>query len=50
VSYPDLVADPASTIAKVADFIGGSFVIGPQVLAVVKPSLHRQRHATDACA
>jgi hypothetical protein len=43
VSYPDLVADPASTIAKVADFIGGSFVIGPQVLAVVKPSLHRQR-------
>jgi LPS sulfotransferase NodH len=50
VSYPDLVADPVSTIAKVADFIGGSFVIGPQVLAVVKPSLHRQRHATDACA
>jgi tetratricopeptide (TPR) repeat protein len=43
VSYPDLVADPAATIAKVADFVGASFKNGPQVTAAVKPGLHRQR-------
>jgi tetratricopeptide (TPR) repeat protein len=43
VSYPDLVADPAATIAKVADFIGERFQNGRQVAVCVKPSLHRQR-------
>ena len=43
VSYPDLVADPATTIAKVAAFLGDRFHNGPAVAAVVKPKLHRQR-------
>ena len=43
VSYPDLVADPAATIAKVADFLGERFHNGPRVAGVVKPQLHRQR-------
>ncbi len=43
VNYPDLVADPAATIAQVAAFLGGSFHRGPEVVAVVKPKLHRQR-------
>jgi len=43
VNYPDLVADPAATIAKVADFLGERFHNRPAVAAVVKPKLHRQR-------
>lgn len=43
VSYPDLVADPAATIAKVADFLGDRFDNTAQVAAVVRPKLHRQR-------
>ena len=43
VSYPDLVADPAATIAKVADFLGDRFHNTPRVAAVVRPKLHRQR-------
>jgi tetratricopeptide (TPR) repeat protein len=43
VSYPELVADPAATIAKVADFLGERFHHGPAVAAAVKPKLHRQR-------
>jgi hypothetical protein len=43
VSYPDLVADPAATIAKVADFLGDRFDNTPRVAAVVRPKLHRQR-------
>ena len=43
VSYPDLVADPAATIAKVADFLGDRFHNTSRVTAVVRPKLHRQR-------
>jgi hypothetical protein len=43
VNYPDLVADPAATIAKITEFLGESFHNGPQVADVVKPKLHRQR-------
>jgi LPS sulfotransferase NodH len=43
VSYPDLVADPAATIAKLSDFLGDRFENTPQVAAVVRPKLHRQR-------
>jgi len=43
VNYPDLVADPAATIAKIAGFLGESFHHGPEVAAVVKPKLHRQK-------
>jgi LPS sulfotransferase NodH len=43
VDYPDLVADPAATIAKVAALLGESFQNGPEVAAVVKPELHRQK-------
>ena len=43
VSYPDLVADPAATMAKIAGFLGESFHHGPEVSAVVKPKLHRQK-------
>ena len=43
VSYPDLVADPAGTIAKVAEFLGTSFQNHPEIAAVVKPELHRQK-------
>jgi hypothetical protein len=37
------VADPAATIAKVAEFLGERFQNGRQVAVCVKPSLHRQR-------
>ncbi|MFM8789538.1 MAG: sulfotransferase, partial [Chthoniobacterales bacterium] len=43
VNYPELVADPAASIAKVAEFLGGPFRNGPEVAAAVKPTLHRQR-------
>jgi predicted AlkP superfamily phosphohydrolase/phosphomutase/tetratricopeptide (TPR) repeat protein len=43
VNYPDLVADPAATIAQVAAFLGESFRNGPEVAAIVQPKLHRQR-------
>jgi LPS sulfotransferase NodH len=43
VSYPDLVTDPAATIAKVADFLGYRFHNTSRVTAVVRPKLHRQR-------
>ena len=43
VSYPDLVADPAPTIARLAELLPGAFRPGPGVAACVKPSLFRNR-------
>ena len=43
VGYPELVADPARVVEKLAAFLGGRFQPGPGVLACVKPQLHRQR-------
>jgi len=43
IDYPELVADPQATLARVADFLGESFTLGPKVEACIKPALHRQR-------
>jgi tetratricopeptide (TPR) repeat protein len=43
VSYPDLVADPAPVIARLAELLPDRFTISPAVAACVKPQLHRQR-------
>lgn len=43
VSYPDLVADPAPVIARLADVLPGRFQPSPAVAACVKPALHRNR-------
>jgi len=43
VSYPDLVADPAPVIAKLAELLPGRFTPGPAVTACVKPRLFRNR-------
>jgi len=43
VSYPELVADPAATIGRLAEFLGEAFTNGPAVAACVQPKLHRQR-------
>jgi len=43
VSYPDLVADPAPVIARLADVLPGRFHASPAVAACVKPALHRNR-------
>lgn len=43
VSYPDLVADPAPVIARLADVLPGRFQASPAVAACVKPALHRNR-------
>jgi len=44
VSYPDLVADPAAVIAKLAELLPGRFTPSPSVAARVKPALHRNRN------
>ncbi len=43
IDYPELVADPQATLARVADFLGEAFTPGPKVEACIKPALHRQR-------
>jgi hypothetical protein len=43
VSYPDLVADPAAVIAKLAELLPGRFTPSSAVAACVKPALHRNR-------
>jgi LPS sulfotransferase NodH len=43
IDYPALVADPQTTLARIAEFLGESFQISPQAAACVKPALHRQR-------
>ncbi len=43
VSYPDLIADPAAVIAKLAELLPGRFTPSPAVAACVKPALHRNR-------
>lgn len=43
VAYPDLVADPTRVVEKLAAFLGDRFTPSPEVLACVKPQLHRQR-------
>ena len=43
VSYPELVADPAPVIAKLAELLPGRFTPGPAVAACVQPKLFRNR-------
>ena len=43
IDYPALIADPQPTLARIADFLGESFTLGPKVEACIKPALHRQR-------
>jgi LPS sulfotransferase NodH len=43
IDYPSLVADPQPTLARIADFLGESFTLGPKVEACIKPALYRQR-------
>jgi len=43
VSYPELMADPDSVIAKLAELLPGRFTPGPAVAACVKPQLFRNR-------
>jgi tetratricopeptide (TPR) repeat protein len=43
ISYPDLVADPAPTIEKLAALLPGRFQPGPDVAACVRPQLFRNR-------
>ena len=46
VSYPDLVADPAPVIEKLAALLPGRFSPSPAVAACVKPTLYRNRGGT----
>ena len=46
VSYPDLVADPAPVIDKLAALLPGRFTPSPAVAACVKPTLYRNRGGT----
>ena len=48
VSYPDLIADPAPVIARLAELLPDRFRPGPEVAACVKPALFRNRGGTDA--
>ena len=50
VSYPELVADPAPVIARLAELLPGAFTPGPAVAACVKPSLFRNRGAASGPA
>ena len=43
VSYPDLVADPAPVMERIAAVLPGRFRPGPAVAACVKPQLYRNR-------
>jgi predicted AlkP superfamily phosphohydrolase/phosphomutase/tetratricopeptide (TPR) repeat protein len=43
VSYPELVADPAPVIEKLAALLPGRFTPSPAVAACVKPALYRNR-------
>jgi len=43
VSYPDLVADPAPVIEKLAAILPGRFTPSPAVAACIKPALYRNR-------
>ena len=46
VSYPELVADPAPVIDKLAALLPGRFTPSPAVAACVKPTLYRNRGGT----
>ena len=43
VTLEDLEHDPHPTLARIAEFLGESFTLGPKVEACIKPALHRQR-------
>ena len=43
VDFPELVADPAPAIERLAGFLGEAFKVTPAVAACVKPKLHRNR-------
>lgn len=43
VFYPDLIADPAPVIARLAELLPDRFRAGPEVAACVKPALFRNR-------
>ena len=43
IDFPELVADPAPSIARIAEFLGEQFQVTPAVAACVKPKLHRNR-------
>ena len=47
-SYPDLVADPAPVIEKLAALLPGRFTPSPAVAACVKPKLYRNRGTAEA--
>jgi hypothetical protein len=50
VSYPELVADPATVISRLAELLPGAFTPGPAVAACVKPALFRNRGAASGPA
>ena len=48
VFYPDLIADPAPVIARLAELLPDRFRAGPEVAACVKPALFRNRGGAGA--
>jgi len=51
VSYPELVADPAPVIERLAALLPGRFTPSPAVAACVRPALYRNRsRPSDAAA
>jgi tetratricopeptide (TPR) repeat protein len=48
VFYPDLIADPAPVIARLAELLPDRFRAGPEVAACVKPALFRNRGGVGA--
>jgi len=49
VAFPELIANPAPTIARVASFLPGRFHPTPAVAACIKPQLYRNRQPGGAC-
>jgi predicted AlkP superfamily phosphohydrolase/phosphomutase/tetratricopeptide (TPR) repeat protein len=45
VDFPALMADAAPVIARLAAFLPGQFLPGPEVSACIKPRLFRHRHS-----
>jgi hypothetical protein len=48
VSYPELVADPAPVIDKLAALLPGRFTPSAAVAACIKPALYRNRGPGNA--